>query len=188
MNKTFIDILARNNFVVLDTETTGLDKPAELCEIAIIAPNRETLLNTLIKPTRPISPAASSITGITDEMVKDSPLWPEIRPQVLDIIRGKDVIVYNATFDRKIMHWTDEAYNSPHIDYKAEATWYCAMEAYAEYWGEINEYYGTYRWQKLTVAVAQQNILENDVAHRAIADCVMTLKLVQHCCAHLATL
>src|SRR5690349_18632265 len=105
MNQNFRDILNRNNFVVLDTETTGLEKPAEICEIAIIGVNGEPLVNTLVKPVRPIPPAASTITGITDDMVASAPSWVDVRPMVLEAIRGKDVIVYNATYDRKLMHW-----------------------------------------------------------------------------------
>ncbi|GEM_PF-4383668 len=35
------------NFAVLDTETTGLDGNAEICEIAAIDKNGKVLLNTL---------------------------------------------------------------------------------------------------------------------------------------------
>jgi DNA polymerase-3 subunit epsilon len=37
--------------VVLDTETTGLGVDAEIVEIAIVAIDGRTLLNTLVRPT-----------------------------------------------------------------------------------------------------------------------------------------
>src|SRR5882724_9562767 len=136
VNKEFKEVVARGNFVVLDTETTGLERPAEICQIGMITCDGRTLLDTLVKPKRPIPPAATAIHGITNEMVQDSLPWPEIREWVLRYIQGMDVIVYNAVYDRKLMHWSDEAWDCPHVDYKAEATWHCAMEAYAEHYGE----------------------------------------------------
>jgi DNA polymerase-3 subunit epsilon len=181
MNQTFKDVVARRNFVVLDTETTGLDKPAEICQIGIIDCDGNTLLDTLVKPKRPIPSAAIAIHGISNEAVQDSLTWPDVREWVLRYIRGKDVIVYNATYDRKLMHWSDEAWECPHVDYKEQSAWYCAMEAYAEHYGEINEYYGTYRWQRLISAITQQGLPVSD-AHSALGDCLMTLQLINHCC------
>lgn len=181
MNEQFKQIVARRNFVVLDTETTGLDKPAEICQIGIIDCDGNTLMDTLIRPKRPIPQAAINIHGITNEMVADFDTWPDVRGWVLSYIQGKDVIVYNAVYDRKIMHWTDEAWECPRVEYKEFSTWYCAMEAYAEHYGEINEYRGSYKWQRLTNAMAQQGLPVSD-AHSALGDCLMTLQLINHCC------
>jgi len=182
MNSTILEVIKRGNFVVLDTETTGLERPAEICQIAVINPDGVALLDTYVHTRNPIPADATRIHGITNEMVAHSPAWPSIRADLLEIIAGKDVIVYNATYDRKLMHWSDEEYGQEHIDYKASATWHCAMTAYAEFWGDWNEYRHSYRWQSLSKAMQQQRLFVLDDVHTALADCKMTLQLIYHCC------
>ncbi|MCW3664158.1 3'-5' exonuclease, partial [Burkholderia cenocepacia] len=57
------------NFILLDTETTGLDESAEIVEIAVIDDAGNVLLNTLVKPKHPIPNSATAIHGITNAMV-----------------------------------------------------------------------------------------------------------------------
>jgi DNA polymerase-3 subunit epsilon len=181
MNQQFKDIVARRNFVVLDTETTGIVQPAEIVQIAIIDCEGRVMLDKLVHPINPIPPAATAIHGITNEMVERAQFWLTVKHTVLDLIAGCDVIVYNATYDRKLMHWSDEASGLSYTDYKEKANWYCAMEAYAEYHGEKHPYYGTYKWQSLSNAMTQQGLPISD-AHNALGDCLMTLQLINKLC------
>ncbi|BCC80200.1 MULTISPECIES: 3'-5' exonuclease [Bacillus] len=64
----------KSNFLVLDTQTTGLGETDEIVEIAVTDLDGKTLLNTLVKPTVPISDDATMIHGITNKMVEKGQL------------------------------------------------------------------------------------------------------------------
>lgn len=175
--KDFVKMASTSPYVILDTETTGLHQ-GEIVSIALVSHTGETLLNSFVKPVNGIPADATRIHGITLETVKDAPSWGDLAPQVLDILRGQNVVVYNATYDRKMMHQSAEAVGMAKIDWKQECAWYCAMLAYAEHYGDWNDYHGNYRWQKLsTAAHAEGVIVEN--AHNALGDCLMTLGVVR---------
>ena len=43
-----------SRWVMLDTETTGLGEADEIVQIAVISPSGETLINSLLRPSKPI--------------------------------------------------------------------------------------------------------------------------------------
>lgn len=174
----FRKALTDKDFLVLDTETTGLED-GEVVQIAILNNLGETLLDTLVKPNRPIPRDATAIHGITDDDCKDAPSWIDLAPKIKTILDGKLLVVYNAVYDRKMMHKTAERHNLPKIEWKEICQWHCAMEAFAEYYGDWNDYRGNYRWQKLVTAARHCGIGTND-AHDALGDCWMTLGVVRH--------
>lgn len=186
MTDEFREMFRRNNYVVLDTETTGLHRPAEVVEIAILDWTGAVLVDTLVKPKLDIPPDAIAIHHITNEMVATAPTWPEIKPKVLEAIKGKDVIVYNAKYDRHMLHSSDDNWALPTFDYKVESQWFCAMEWYAQHYGEYNSYYGSYRWVPLEAAAAKFGIVTVYEAHRAMADADTTLRLCRAAIADLA--
>lgn len=172
----FLSVIRGGDYLILDTETTGLDQRAEICQIAIIDSCGQTLLDTLVKPTRPIPHDAQRIHGISDEMCADAPKWPDIQNGIASIIAGTNLIVYNATYDRGMMHKSAEAHGQSKTDWKMIAAWHCAMLAYAEYRGDWNDYFGNYRWHRLTEACRQLSLpIQN--AHNALGDCLMTLAI-----------
>lgn len=176
---TLFDAVA-GPFTVLDTETTGLT--GEICEISVVGSDGKTLLDTLVKPSRPIPGDASAIHGITNGMVANAPTWPQIAPQVLEVIGLTNCIIYNAAFDTKMLLNSDRAWNLS-LDWLTVADYHCAMLAYAEYFGDWDDWRGAYRWQRLENACRQQ-LLTVQNAHRALGDCFMTLALVKHMVAN----
>jgi DNA polymerase-3 subunit epsilon len=173
-----LEVVRSGKFLVLDTETTGLGYGAEICQIAIIDGTGKVKLKALVRPVNPIPADATRIHGITNEHVADAFGWEIITQDVLRIIEGENVIIYNATFDRSMMHKSAEAAKLPHVDWKDLAKFYCAMLAYAEFWGEWSKYHQSYKWQTLSNACSQQQLPIKD-AHTALGDCLATLLLVK---------
>lgn len=173
----FYELVKSNNFVVLDTETTGV-LDGEICQIAIIEADGTEIINTLVRPSLGIPQSATRIHGITNDGVKNAPSWADVQPKVREILRGRDVVIYNATFDRKMMHRSDEKALLPPVDYKTEARYWDAMEFYAQYNGEWSEYHQSYTWKKLTDAATRFGI-DTKHAHTALADCNMTLEVIK---------
>jgi DNA polymerase-3 subunit epsilon len=185
---TFRDMINANNWVILDTETTGLRRPAEIIEIAVIDFLGNTLIDTRLKNAMPIPREAINIHGIEEAMLTGMPEWTVFRPSLIEAIRGKDMIVYNATYDRHMMHCTDEAWRLPKMNYHEFADWHCAMLWYADYYGAYDGYHSDPKWQKLTDAALQQGVsMEGIKPHSALGDCQLTRRVIMEVMRKIAT-
>jgi len=169
----FLKMLRSKFYIVLDTETTGLHD-GEICEIAIMSSHGEILLDTLVKPVNPIPQEATAIHGITNEMVSDAPTWSYIHSRVVSILTRRNVVVYNAFYDRKMMHLTSEKSGLAKMAWTQIADWWCAMEAFSQVYGKWDDYHGNFAWQSLSNAAKYYGI-PVDNAHRALGDVKMTL-------------
>ena len=92
-------------YIVLDTETTGLDpddghKIIEIGCIEIL--NRNITNNTFhkyINPNREIDIEASKIHGLTNSFLRDKPLFEEVYSEFREYISDSPLIIHNAPFD-----------------------------------------------------------------------------------------
>src|SRR4051794_16479396 len=91
----FLEMLKGGDYVVLDSETTGVAH-AEIVQIAVVDAAGQVLIDTLVKPIQLIPREATRIHGITDAMVADAPTFAAILPQLQNILTGRNVVVYNA--------------------------------------------------------------------------------------------
>ncbi len=100
------------NIVVFDTETTGLLKPESadiskqpyITEFYGVKINEEFQiqeeLESFIRPPISIPEEVIKISGITDEMVKEAPIFPMFYAKLAKFFTGVDILVaHNLPFD-----------------------------------------------------------------------------------------
>ncbi|GAK22039.1 putative exonuclease [Vibrio sp. JCM 19052] len=179
--------LSTENAIIIDTETTGLGSDAEIVEFtAICADSGKVIVNELVKPTCSIPADATAIHGITNECVKDAPDFHLVfSNHFLPLLNGRPIIIYNSDFDtRLIIQSLDKHCNAAYVQSVHDLFFklcvpQCAMLWYAEFFGVWNEHHEDYKWQSLSNACAQQSVDVSDLtAHRALADCEMTRRLI----------
>jgi DNA polymerase III subunit epsilon len=95
--------LAEVTFVVVDLETTGgSPSGANITEVGAVKVRGGEVLGefqTLVNPAGPIPAFISVLTGITDQMVADSPGIESVLPAFLEFARGSVLVAHNAPFD-----------------------------------------------------------------------------------------
>ncbi len=95
--------LGETEFVVFDLETTGAKAPP--CRITEIGAYRvrngkvAEEFHTLVNPETSIPPFITSLTGISQDMVKDSPVFRDVASQFLEFIGDSVLVAHNARFD-----------------------------------------------------------------------------------------
>jgi len=91
--------------IVLDTETTGLspengDRIIEIGCVELL--NRKLSGNNLhfyVNPERDSDEGALRVHGISNEFLRGKPKFASIATELLDYLRGAELIIHNAPFD-----------------------------------------------------------------------------------------
>lgn len=175
-------LLLRLPFVVIDTETTGLDETARIVSIAVIDREGRTLIDTLVNPECPIPAEASGIHGLNDADVAGAPTFSAIYPMLRRVLQARVWVGYNIDFDARIIRQDCERCGLP-VCQPARLddmpAYEDAMTAYAQFYGAFSSYHGNYKWQKLTAAADQCGINSGE-AHHALADALTTLEVIRY--------
>ncbi|GHO42679.1 exonuclease domain-containing protein [Ktedonospora formicarum] len=91
------------DFVVIDTETTGLRPgPDRVIEVAAVRVRNGMVIDTfqsLVHPERRVPPFIVRFTGITPDMLADAPKAREIMPAFMRFIDGAVLVGHNLSFD-----------------------------------------------------------------------------------------
>jgi len=162
----------KEEYVILDTETTGLGKNDVVIQIGVIDLSGNVLFDSLIRPTKRkrMPKSATAIHGITMKMLETKPTFVEVQEEIKGIIDGKEIIIYNFEYDERLL---DQTTDQDGVGYLRMNPYHCAMKMYSQFKGEWNDYYGDYRYQKLPSG-----------DHSAVGDCQATLKVIEEMAAY----
>ncbi len=90
-------------YAIVDIETTGGYAAAnDITEIAILLHDGQQVTEryqTLIKPSKPIPYFIQSLTGISDDLVKDAPEFADVALEVYEKLKDRVFVAHNVNFD-----------------------------------------------------------------------------------------
>jgi DNA polymerase-3 subunit epsilon len=158
--------------LIIDLETTGIlnkDPDTEAVQISAINTSGRSVFSLLIKPNKPLTQELTDLHGITNEMLVDSPTFPQIAKLLAFILEGKHVVAYNAEFDIKLLWHLFKKYGTAAPKTSGAS---CCMDRYSEWCGEWSLKKESFKWQRLPN-------LSGLPSHDALADCTSTLKVME---------
>ena len=167
-----------DGFLVLDTETTGLDDDARILEISIIDSDGAVLLDALVKPIGVSSwDEAQAIHGISIDDVEKAPTIFEFEQHLHSILveKKRPIVIFNSSYDIRLLRqsFMNNGFYSEWID---DLECRCAMDLSSDYFGPTNQY-GTI---SLANAAKKSGVRFQGKAHRALADCLATLDVLKY--------
>jgi DNA polymerase-3 subunit epsilon len=158
----------KSDYLILDTETTGLGEKDVIIQLAIIDLDGNTLIDTYIRPTKrkSVPRDASAIHGIKYKDLIDAPTFVDILHEISKYLESnKKFLIYNFMFDARLINQTISADG---IKYVSNLKGNCVMQLYSVFLGNWNPISKEYKFQKLP-----------ESNHSALEDCHATLKLIK---------
>lgn len=154
--------------VIFDIETTGLQVGEDdIIQLGIIDQDGNILFDDYFRGSRKKSwPEAERINHISPTMVADKRTFRQRRREIQKIFNQADeLIAYNSSFDMGFLRW--DGIKFPDVPISDP------MLEFAKIYGEWNEYFQDYKWQKLTKAASFYGYTFD--AHDALEDVRATL-------------
>lgn len=167
------DSRTATSYVVLDTETTGLNpKTDRIIEFAAIRCVNDVPVDgyrTFVNPERPLPDKIVKLTGITQADVDGAPLFSEVAQKILDFVGDDLVIGHNVTFDTGFLIQSF-ARTGRKVDLTYIDTLSLARQAYPDM---VNH--------KLATLIQELDLLPHEQQHRAGSDVIATQRLFVQC-------
>jgi DNA polymerase-3 subunit epsilon len=159
-----------STIAIIDFETTGLDphrgdRPTEVAVVFVRNKQIVDQYQRLINPGRSIPSFVTSLTGITNAMVRNAPPVGIVMEELHQKIGDTPLIAHNASFDKKFLDTELER-----IGRERRQDFTCSMRVARRVLRSASNF-------KLGTLVEHVGLTFSSNAHRALADAEMTAKL-----------
>lgn len=155
------------NYIVIDTETTGLsaqrDHIIEICALKIKNGKIIDNYTSLVNPGIMIPKSSIKIHGITDDMVVDAPTIEQVLPEFLDFIGNQPLIGHNLSFDLRFIN----SYLNENINHSLADTMLIARKKLS------------FLPNHKLITLIEYFELGESQEHRSLSDCVYTYKVYE---------
>ena len=173
-------LLSNTTFAAFDIETTGLTPVVDgIVEIGAVRFRGNQVIDTfdeMVDPLRPISHGASSVNGITDEMVQGKPTIEEVLPRFLEFLGDAVPVAHHAPFDVGFLAYEISRLNLAVPDQPVLDT--CVIPK------RLFPHMRSYSLENL----ARFFSLKSETFHRALADAMVCMKILNRCVAEMGGL
>ena len=107
-------LLGREDVLVLDTETTGVGRNAEVIEVVAVDTTGALRFDALSVPFGPILRGSWEVHGLSAEALHamGARPWPEVHPALVPVLReAEHVLAWRADFDARVLEQTAAFHN-----------------------------------------------------------------------------
>ncbi|WP_417620266.1 exonuclease domain-containing protein [Oceanihabitans sediminis] len=170
--------MIEDDVIVLDTETTGLNRPYIVDIAAISSRTGETIVNTKVFTRHSIESGAEAVHGISNSDLEGAPDFNEVFSIIKKNLKGRNVTAFNSSFDSRAMRCTAKDAGLLPEDQKlieAELFTGCLMDLAADFYGATN-WYGSI---SLEDAMWDAGCQWDGEAHKAITDTRAALSVLK---------
>ncbi len=109
-----------SSIVAVDIETTGLnpdeDTIIEIGAVKFSGRRVEGTWSSLVNPRRPISGFITQLTGISNNMVRNAPILPEVIGELIAFCGDEPILGHNVSFDLTFLRQAGALRNNIEID------------------------------------------------------------------------
>jgi DNA polymerase III epsilon subunit family exonuclease len=157
------------DFTIVDIETTGLSAYYhKITEIAALRYDNGKIteeFSTLVNPKTRIPRFITKLTGIDNEMVKDSPTISQVLPKFHSFIADSVFVAHNATFDYNFIDFALHKHKKKRLDNPKLCTCKLARRLLPEL------------PSKKLASLCEHFNIKNNNAHRAKSDVLATSQI-----------
>lgn len=160
------------DFIALDIETTGLDPEKDrITEIGAVKFRNGEIIDTfgtLVNPEMYIPDHIVKLTGITDDMIKNSPVIDSVMPKFMDFLGDMPIVAHNAGFDMSFIK-----YNAARMGLKLTNPVIDTLQLSRKMFPRLGKH-------KLNT-VAKHLQIAQECHHRAVNDSITAAKIFIRC-------